>query len=77
MRNVFFAAVLAASSLLSLGALTQAHAASAAPAAVTQAEPTNPLVEQVYWVRYYYRTYSYVRTCGWVATVYGPVRVCN
>ncbi len=77
MRNFIFAAVLAGSSLLSLGAPTQAHAASAAPAVITQAEPANPLVEQVYWVRYYYRTYSYVRTCGWVATVYGPVRVCN
>jgi hypothetical protein len=77
MRNVIFAAVLATSALLATGATSHAHAASAAPAAVTQAEPTNPLVEQVYWVRYYYRTYTYVRTCGWVATIYGPVRVCN
>ena len=80
MRNMIFAAVLATSALLATG---HAHAASATPSAtpratpgaVSQAEPANPLVEQVYWVRYYYRTY--VRTCGWVPTVYGPMRVCN
>ncbi len=77
MRNIIFGTLLAASTALAIGATSAAKAMSV-NAATVRTEQANPLVENVYWVRtYYYRPYVYLRTCGWVPTVYGPVRVCN
>jgi hypothetical protein len=77
MRTIIFGALLAAATLAGIGGVSTANAMSqqSAPA---QAGPANPLVQNVYWVRtFYYRPFVYVPVCGWVATPYGPARVCN